>query len=132
MRVGFTGTQVGMSPFQRAALWKVLRETAVEEFHHGLCLGADEEAHEIAVELGLRIIGHPPIKTGKKMRTKPKEFVCICRPREYLARNHDIVDETDMLIAAPKFLHEELRSGTWATVRYAQKHGKPVTILRRR
>lgn len=43
-------------------------------------------------------------------------------------RNHDIVDATEWLIATPKKF-EEIRSGTWATVRYAKKVKKPVTII---
>ena len=49
--------------------------------------------------------------------------------KRYLERNRDIVDACDILIACPRTLKEELRSGTWATVRYARKVGKPVAIL---
>lgn len=43
--------------------------------------------------------------------------------------NRDIVAETDELIATPKGFQEERRSGTWATVRYALKARKPVTVI---
>lgn len=33
------------------------------------------------------------------------------------------------LIAAPRTLEEERRSGTWATIRYAKRCGRPVMIL---
>lgn len=46
-----------------------------------------------------------------------------------LKRNYDIVDACDILLAAPRTLTEELRSGTWATIRYARKTGKKYLIL---
>jgi hypothetical protein len=45
------------------------------------------------------------------------------------SRNHDIVDETELLIACPGELAEAVRSGTWATVRYARKLGRPIVIF---
>ena len=50
-------------------------------------------------------------------------------PKDYLDRNHDIVDQTDLLIATPKENTEVLRSGTWATIRYAKKINKPTWII---
>ena len=38
-----------------------------------------------------------------------------------LVRNHKIVGAVHLLIATPKTDKEELRSGTWATIRYAKK-----------
>jgi predicted Rossmann fold nucleotide-binding protein DprA/Smf involved in DNA uptake len=49
-------------------------------------------------------------------------------PLPYLERNHAIVNESDFLIAAPDG-PETLRSGTWATVRYARKVGKRVLVI---
>lgn len=45
-----------------------------------------------------------------------------------LVRNKDIVESTDVLLACPKG-PEELRSGTWSTVRLARKQGKRVVIF---
>jgi len=50
-------------------------------------------------------------------------------PRPPLVRNRDIVDATDMLIAAPATRKEVLRSGTWATIRYAKKMKKWIYII---
>jgi len=49
--------------------------------------------------------------------------------KPYLERNHDIVDATDYLIFAPKTRHEQLRSGTWATYRYAKLMRKNILML---
>ena len=37
---------------------------------------------------------------------------------------------TDTLVAAPKEDEEVVRSGTWATVRYARKAGRVVLVVR--
>jgi len=40
-----------------------------------------------------------------------------------------IVRETSLLIAAPAMEIEALRSGTWSTVRYALRLGRPIQLL---
>ena len=94
--------------------------------HHGDCIGADAQAHEIACTLGREVTIHPPTsgtyrawKTGSDVRA----------PKAYLTRNKDIVRETDMLIAAPAETTEQVRSGTWSTVRFARKLGKRVFVI---
>lgn len=63
--LGFTGTRHGMTQSQRDQLYIRLFWDSPhgETFHHGTCQGADEEAHLIAVELGLRVQMHPPTYT---------------------------------------------------------------------
>jgi hypothetical protein len=51
----------------------------------------------------------------------------VLTPRPYLVRNRHIVDASSVLIATPKG-DEELRSGTWSTVRYARKIRRDFTI----
>ena len=46
----------------------------------------------------------------------------------YMARNDRTIELTDVLIAFPETPDEVLRSGTWATVRRAQRKGIPFTI----
>ena len=125
--VGFTGTQEGMSYEQTNALRQAL--IGATELHHGDCIGADAQAHDIAREIGgIRIVIHPPTDPSRRAF---KRGDIIREPKPYLERNHDIVDESASLIAAPKSDVEELRSGTWATVRYARKMEKPVKMLLR-
>ena len=129
--VGFTGTQQGMTAFQIKAVTRLLRELHTPfdygEFHHGDCVGADVQANDIAANHNFTIIIHPPTNTVKQAYTSDAEKTM---PRkDYLVRNHDIVDASDVLIATPKENTEQLRSGTWATVRYARKCGKPVYIV---
>ena len=46
-----------------------------------------------------------------------------------LARNRSIVEAGQLLAAVPRFKHEEVRSGTWAAVRYARKRQKRLVVL---
>jgi hypothetical protein len=127
---GFTGTQRGMTDPQKATVFRLLQESiagGAYRFHHGDCIGADSQAHDIAREVGMHVIVHPPeIATKRAFCVYPDEI----RPKKpYLERNHDICDECDVLIAAPSG-PEQLRSGTWATVRYAVKQGLTVYIIK--
>lgn len=99
------------------------------EFHHGDCIGADASAHEIAKELEIDIYIYPPINNRKRAFCCTGSFK-IHPPKDYIERNHNIVDNCDILIACPKSNIEELRSGTWATVRYARKIKRPVIVLK--
>jgi len=134
--IGFTGTREGMSEHQKATLRKLLSlavneplEEQVVVFHHGDCKGADAEAHEIALSVGCMIIIHPPVK--RIMRAYCKGAREVLPPLEYLERDRAIVDSTIGMFAAPKSDKEELRSGTWYTVRYARKTNKTVILLAR-
>lgn len=125
VRVGFTGTQVGMAPRQRSAFAEELSSLS-GSFHHGDCVGADEEAHAIARGTGWWIVVHPPLNPAKRAWCQGD---VILPAKDYLPRNHDIAAVTEILLATPKTMREELYSGTWATVRYARKLGRPVRII---
>lgn len=125
MKVGFTGTRNGMTTFQRASFLQVTYPLDPLEFHHGDCVGADEEAHSMLC-YAVKVVGHPPLDSRLRAWCDCDE---LRTPKDYIARDHDIVDETDLLIAAPKTAGEVRRSGTWATVRYARSQAKPVTVV---
>lgn len=121
---GFTGTREGMTDKQKRAVMELLAHGGI--FHHGDCLGADEQAWWLASSADCWTIAHPCTIETMCAHTKSS----VIRPaKPPLERNHDIVDGCDVLIAAPRSLTEEQHSGTWATVRYARKVGKPVIIL---
>ena len=120
MRIGFTGTRQGMTERQRSAVRDLLASYAGTILHHGDAIGADAEAHDIALALGCAIVIHPPaIATERAFKTA----VEIRAAKPYLVRNKHIVRETALLIAAPAEPVEQLRSGTWSTVRYAHPAG---------
>ena len=124
-RFGFTGTQDGMvdSQYQAFATWACAYHG---ELHHGDCVGADRQAHKIAHMHEWRIVIHPG--PNKALRAYCSGYDVLCPVRPNLVRNADIVSETDELVATPKG-PEELRSGTWSTIRYARKLKRPITIF---
>lgn len=130
MKVGFTGTQKGLTKAQKLALEALAQALEIGEFHYGDCIGADDEAARIFFNFGWPLVQHPPDNPSKRANLQQ-----ILRPRvvmherPYLDRNRDIVDQSDILIACPKSRFEEIRSGTWATVRYARKKGRKVVVV---
>ena len=125
--IGFTGTQEGMSEKQRSSLRQVLAgffADGARVFRHGDCVGADAQAHAIAKAIGFRVVIHPPSDDSKRAFCQGD---VVLTPRPYLLRNRHIVDASGVLIATPKG-DEELRSGTWSTVRYARKVRRDFTI----
>jgi len=125
MRIGFTGSRGGMTLAQKMA-FRQLVAGGIGDFHHGDCVGADAEAHDIMNPGWWNIIIHPPI--GSSLRAfKQGDEMRKCRP--YMERNRDIVDECEWLIATPRETIEQRQSGTWATVRYAVKCGRKVTVI---
>lgn len=127
--IGFTGTQIGMSERQIKRLTQVLLYSNPNWFHHGDCIGADEQAHAVALALGIKVAIHPPSNSSKRAFCKGWKKRYPAKP--YSDRNEDIVNETTLLLGAPKSDAEELRSGTWATMRYAWRMGFPVLVLER-
>lgn len=129
--VAFTGTQIGCTDAQVAALARTLVALGCGVLHHGDCIGADEVAHRVARAMGARIELHPPRNGSKRARCEMLRGEVVRPEGEYLARNRAIVDAGEVLVACPREeTGEELRSGTWATVRYARRLGRPVLIIR--
>ena len=133
MRIGFTGTQKGMTLNQVRVVTNIVEQSNIDYAHHGDCIGADEQFHLILFNCkkysnpDLKVVIHPPEKSVKRAfcagayQVRPK--------KEYLARNLDIIKETEMLIATPKEFQNVLRSGTWSTIRKAIKAKKHVVII---
>ena len=126
-RFGFTGTRHGMTEAQKAALRGYLAGST-GEFHHGDCVGADAEAHDIADECGYGIIIHPPKDYAHRAwKEVPRHM--MKSEDSYLSRNRAIVNSTISLIATPFEAEEQPKGGTWYTVRYARKAGKAVVLI---
>jgi len=150
MKVGFTGTQNGMTEFQKIELAKLFNLLKVSEFVHGDCIGSDEEANEIAFNCGIRVFSIFPSTYYKKrafcfneskilnnddgkwntISYKNENVQVRWYPKDMpLNRNHHIVDNVARMIATPKEHEHTLRSGTWATIRYAWKTKRDITII---
>ena len=122
--IGFTGTQRGMTAEQVATVRRLLAMAAVTGpiiGHHGDCIGADAQFHDLVRELRdqfAKITVHPPTDPAKRAW---RDGDVILPPAPYLERNHTIVDMSYILLATPGEPAERVRSGTWSTVRYARK-----------
>lgn len=125
---GFTGTSRGMTIDQKLLFRHAIIEFNPKEFHHGDCVGADEEAHKIVRSALPKcvIVIHPP--RNKKMRA-----FCVgdrMMPEgEYLNRNRNIVRPCTKLFVVPFEAEEQLRSGTWSTMRFAYKLQKEIHLI---
>jgi len=132
LSIGFTGTQKGMTTGQKFTVYTILQAYAAQDhgtliFRHGDCVGADAEAHALARMLGYYVIIHPPINQSKRACCPDAWYEH--EPKEYLERNHDIVLASEVMIAAPGEREEQLRSGTWSTVRYAEKNWTNTLVV---
>jgi hypothetical protein len=101
----------------------------VTEFHHGACVGADADAVSCCQNYTTAsIIAHPCNLTKCVSVPSLRASNHAHGEKPPLDRNRDIVDAADILVACTKG-SEELRSGTWSTIRYARKCGKPIVIF---
>lgn len=141
MKIGFTGTRHGMTSEQMGAFSQFMSEVfPLTEFHHGDCVGADDEAANIMSDIRSnsdmdarrwKIVCHPP--ADETHRAFNEHYDEMREPKTHFARNRAIVDECDMLIAAPQYaepITQTTRGGTAYTVTYARKKGKKVYVIR--
>lgn len=139
MILGFTGTRLGMTPAQRVALPSVLA-TLPERVLHGGAEGADEEFHifvwnrsmrQLVSRLAIEVypIGEARRVEWREMFGHERGVTLHVETDDPLARNRIIATRCDHLLAFPDSARERMRSGTWATVRYARAAGKPVTLV---
>ena len=127
MRVSFTGSRQGMTAAQKESFNHLLYEMGILVLTHGDCIGADADAHCLAIEAGAEVRKRPSNIETQRAFSEGGEIVA--QPEAPLSRNKKIVDDGEQLVACPATFQEELRSGTWATIRYARKTRKPVTII---
>lgn len=133
--IGFTGTREGMTDKQKREVLTFLRGVKFTEVHHGACRGADAEFHDLIIRNfpWIKIIIHPASLNGKDIGVQNSlrlpDSLEIKESKNPIERDHDIVNESSALIACPKSNKEEVRSGTWATIRYSNKVGKDIHIF---
>ncbi len=105
--------------------WKDTLLSQYDVLHEGDCIGADEMMVDTFRD-HMHIVAHPPIDDSKRAFAYYDE---IRKPKEYLVRNVDIVNESVMLLATPKGYTELLRSGTWSTIRHAARTNTRTVII---
>ena len=126
MKLGFTGSRAGMSDAQCKEVIAIIEMLKPTTIIHGDCVGSDAQIHEIAIKMGIKVAIYPCTLIAQRAFCSGAEIVH--EPLPPLERNHYIVHSCDKIIAAPKEHEEILRSGTWATIRYALKAGKSLII----
>lgn len=134
--VAVTGTSRGMTPGQQEqarAFLDALYGKGYRKLRHGDCIGADAQFARIAKDIGFYLIAHPGHPPDKPEETKYRAFTDfndeVLPVRPFLVRDKDMVDRAALLVAAPYQDYEVVRSGTWATVRYAQDEGVTVGFV---
>lgn len=127
IEIGFTGSQKGTTSKQQTALRDLFMQAAEYGeydtiFHHGDCVGADDDAAHLAYALGFELHAWPQNTNPRTRANTKKQFpsTTVHRARPPLERNKVIAERVDVLVACPSG-PEERRSGTWATIRYALK-----------
>lgn len=125
-RIAFTGTRKGMTPAQIEVVTKFIHWCAPHGIFHGGCKGADEQLHQMALEMGIPVVVYPSDK--KEWWGNWKGAKVVKDPMPSLERNKIMVDRTTLLVAAPFEYIEQPRGGTWCTMRYAQQQQRIVEI----
>jgi hypothetical protein len=130
MIVGITGTRYGLTKVQLNCFlaWEIEHLCNVSEIHHGDCKGADEDISYLLSKLypDAKLYIHPPVNNKYRAFTAGDVFY---PEKPYLIRNQAIVNCSELMLAFPGQDHEILRSGTWATIRYAKKSEKSICIF---
>jgi len=133
--VGFTGTSTGMTNAQTLEIHMLLGDLQTyirsQRAHHGLCVGSDAQFHQMAKAMGYLVIGHPGVNREGQPAKRATDLVCDSTHPElfYLERNVNIVIESAVLLATPRTMVEEIRSGTWQTIRSARRQKRPRIIV---
>lgn len=130
--IGFTGTRHGMTDDQRITVMVVLRDLAGDSqpldvtAHHGDCVGADSDFHDVCKWGGYWMVGHLPIDSEHRAFCTFDETRL---PLKHMQRNAQIVKAADVMLACPYEMTEQERGGTWRTIGMTRKAGKPLAII---
>lgn len=129
MILGFTGTQQGMTEQQQKVFRRLVSFLDATEFHHGDCIGADDQAATIIHELRplLPIHSHPCTITNKRAFNPHATVIYPVKPP--FDRNKIIVDKSSHMVATPKEMQEQKNGGTWHAARYSKSQKIPLLII---
>jgi len=131
MILGFSGTRDGLNPTQLFNLDYEIERARASLFLHGGAEGADEHADQYASHHLIAVEVYPCTSTRYHYWAGLDDEIvrAVHTPRPPLVRNKIIAQRCARLIATPSTNEETLRSGTWATIRYAKREFKRVTII---
>jgi hypothetical protein len=134
IKIGFTGNRHGLTPEQKEQIVLILDKYNNIIVSHGDCVGSDTDFHNLCIQykethLDKQIMIHifPPIIPTLRAFNQAD---LLMDEKPYLERNLNIIKYSLVLIACPIDKNkEELRSGTWSTIRQAKKLNKLIYIL---
>jgi len=133
MKIGFTGTRRGMTEQQQSTVARWLEVYRPIVFVHGGAIGADDQADALAASFFIKRFVYPSTLVYQSVPAHTLEQrnseVRFAPPAPPLQRNRAIVDNVELLIAAPGEARIIMRSGTWATVRYARSIKRECVIV---
>lgn len=124
MKLGISGSRNGLSKSQEEYLINFVKNNNIKEFHHGDCVGVDEQSHKIIENYSpnTKIIVHPP---DKDILRKFCQGYQIRKPLSYLNRNKKIVEDSDYILTFPS----PDSKGTWHVISYAKSQNKLGEIV---
>lgn len=125
--IGITASRNAMTVAAGRAAFALLRNLRqrFDWMNHGDCVGGDELLASYWALAGGRLRAHDPDNSAMRAFVWSDERL---PPLPYLQRNRAIVDTSACLVAVPDGPERE-RSGTWSTVRYARRLGRPVAVI---
>jgi len=134
IKIGFTGNRYGLTPEQKDQIILILDNYDDIIVSHGDCVGSDTDFHNICINYRnehpnkkIRIDIYPPNNPTLRAFNQPD---ILMEQATYLQRNLDIIKNSSILIACPIDKNkEELRSGTWSTIRKARQQKLIIHIL---
>lgn len=138
MKIGFTGTRNGMNEIQAKTLVQLFTgfrefDKKITEFYLGDCVGADMQSGHLIFKHAknpFKCYLLPCDITALQGHLEKQYPSCIRLPEKPpLERNEDLVRPIEVLFATPKEHEEQIRSGTWHTIRQAKKQGKDIYII---
>ncbi len=128
IHIGITGTRYGGTEYQLLKCAKILSEKFIpgSEFHHGDCVGIDQQVARIARKIGYVIVCHPPVKDEHRA-FEPADI--MMPTYNHFARNRNIVKSVDLLLVCPVTNEWQPRGGTWYTHDFAKKMGRDLVLI---
>jgi hypothetical protein len=127
VKIGVTGTREGGTDQQLTRVIDYMISLGPgHELHHGDCVGVDSQVACAARHLGWRLICHPPASDHFRAYEPSDE---TREPLDYLERNRNIVDQTEILIVVPLNNPILRKGGTWYTYLYASNRKKKMQVF---
>lgn len=137
MTIGFTGSRNGMTDEQKEQVSNtidmLLKQTLKgSSAIDGRCVGSDADFNDIATEKGLYTIGIGgySAKNPDDLSYRNDNVYNVYRTSmTHFARNREIVNASDVMIATPLSFNFDINGGTNYTIKFAQQVKKPIYVI---